>query len=202
MYINEPLKTYLDDLAAKRPAPGGGSAAALSGAIGMGLISMSANFTVGNPKYKSVEAKAADLLVRSDGIRSRLQDLVDDDVDAYNKLSAVMKSGSATPSELEKGCKLAAQPPFDTCMACVEGLKLCADIVKWGNKSLMTDIAIAAILLEGGFFSAKFNVYLNLKYIKDLKYIEKIHKVLLPLEEKMPKLKVEILEKCEEIIER
>ena len=52
MYIDKPLKTYLEDLAAKQPTPGGGSAAALSAAIGVSLMTMSANYTKDNPRYK------------------------------------------------------------------------------------------------------------------------------------------------------
>ena len=59
MYNEKPLRDYLNDLAARRPAPGGGSAAALSAAIGASLMSMVANYTAGNPKYKEGEAEAA-----------------------------------------------------------------------------------------------------------------------------------------------
>ena len=77
---------------------------------------------------------------------------------------------------------------------------MCQGLAECVNKNLITDIAAAAILIEGAFFAAKFNVYVNLKYIKDLEYIEKVHKILSPLEEEMPKLKEEILERCEEVI--
>ena len=75
-------------------------------------------------------------------------------------------------------------------------------MAKYGNKNLITDTAIAAIFLEGAFFSAKFNVYINLKYIKDIDFVGEVHKVLAPLEESMPVLKEEILEMCEEIIQK
>ena len=69
MYLESPLKTYLDDLAAKKPAPGGGSAAALAASIGAGLISMVANYTVDNPRYKNVEEEAAAILTKSEDAR-------------------------------------------------------------------------------------------------------------------------------------
>ena len=65
MYNERSLSDYLNDLAARRPAPGGGSAAALSAAIGASLMSMVANYTVGNPKYKDSEADAGDILKNS-----------------------------------------------------------------------------------------------------------------------------------------
>ena len=57
-------------------------------------------------------------------------------------------------------------------------------------------------MLEGAFFSAKFNVYINLKYIKDIDFVGEVHKVLAPLEESMPVLKEEILEMCEDVISK
>ena len=73
-------------------------------------------------------------------------------------------------------------------------------LAKSGNKNLITDTAIAAIMLESSFFSAKFNVYINLKYIKDIDFVGEVHKVLSPLEKSMLELKEEILEMCEDVI--
>lgn len=200
MYLDKPLKEYLDDLACKKPAPGGGSAAGLSAAVGVSLMSMVANYTVGNPKYKDSEKKIADMLVKLTSFKDRLQGLIDEDVEAYNKLSKAMKEYKNNPDKLEVSYKEALEPPFEICKITAECLKLCDDLVESGNKNLITDTAIAAILLEGAFFSAKYNVYINLKYMKDMDYVEKIHKVLAPLENEMPKLKEEILEKCEDAI--
>ena len=83
MYNDRPIRDYLNDLAARRPTPGGGSAAALSAAIGAGLASMVANYTIGNPKYKEGEDRIADILKRCDRYRADLQALVDKDVEAF-----------------------------------------------------------------------------------------------------------------------
>jgi len=211
MYIDEPLKEYLNDLAARKPAPGGGSAAALSAAIGASLISMVANYTAGNPKYKAGEERIADILKKSETYRRELQALVDRDVEAYEKLSAGihpvrnsisngMKKAAKDPAELDGLYKEAMKPPFEVCKITAGALKLCEGLARSGNKNLITDTAIAAILMEGAFFSAKFNVYINLKYIKDIDFVGEVHKVLAPLEESMPKLKEEILELCEDAI--
>ncbi len=201
MYIDKAIKVYLDDLAAKKPAPGGGSAAALSAAIGAGLISMVANYTVGNPAYKSCQDKAADVLVRAGNYRSELEALIDKDIDAYGKLSEALKASGKSKDEIGPFYKEALNPPFDVCKISSEALRLCKVIAECGNKNLMTDVAIAAILLEGAFFSAKFNVYINLKYISDMDYVGRVHGVLAGLEEELPALKEEILEMCEEVIE-
>ncbi|MCX5686409.1 MAG: cyclodeaminase/cyclohydrolase family protein [Candidatus Omnitrophica bacterium] len=200
MYINRSLREYLNDLAAKKPAPGGGSASALAAAIGAGLMSMVANYTVGNPKYKAEEKKAADILARAGEAKAELERLVDADVEAYGKLSKAMKEFEKNSSELDAAYKEAARVPFEICRIVASLLGICKDLAGAGNKNLVTDTAIAAILLEGAFFSAKYNVYINLKYIKDMEYIGSVHNVLAPLEESMPKLKEEILEMCEDVI--
>ncbi len=199
MYSNGSIRHYLDDLAARKPAPGGGSAAALQAATGVALMSMVANYTIGNPKYKDCEKKATDILKKSEAARKKLQALIDTDVEAYGKLSKTME-GSKNTKKLDDAYKEALQPPYEVCKISAECLKLCEDLVECGNKNLITDTAIAAICLEGAFFAARFNVYINLKYINDMDYVGQIHKILSPLEEAMPKLKEEILEKCEDVI--
>lgn len=202
MYIDRPLKEYLDDLAAKKPAPGGGSAAALNASIGVSLMEMVANYTIGKGKDKVREEKVAGALVKIENLRARLKDLIDADVAVYSKLSKGMKELKKDSAELEAIYREAADVPFKICKISSECLDICKDIAEYGNKNLITDTAIAAILLEGAFFSAKFNVYINLKYIKDTEYIEKVHKSLSRIEEEMPKLKEKILERCEEVISK
>jgi len=201
MYNKGSIEAYLNDLAARKSAPGGGSAAALTAATGAALMSMVANYTLGNPKYKDSEERAREILKKSEEARKGLQGLIDADVEAYGKLSKALKGvGSRVEGVGDEVYKAAMRPPYEVCKICAELLKLCEELVECGNKNLITDTAIAAICLEGAFFSAKFNVYINLKYIKDMDFIGGIHKVLQPLEEEMPKLKEEILEKCEEVI--
>jgi formiminotetrahydrofolate cyclodeaminase len=199
MYVKGPIDKYLDDLAAKKSAPGGGSAAALQAATGVALMSMVANYTVGNPKYKASEEDARQILKKSEDARKKLEAMVDEDVEAYGRLSKVMAQ-TKDPAKLDPAFKDAVKPPYEVCLIAAEALRLCEKLVECGNKNLITDTAIAAICLEGAFFAAKYNVYINLKYIKDTDFIGRIHSALQPLEEELPKLKEEILEKCEEVI--
>ena len=175
--------------------------AALSAAIGTALVSMVANYTTGNPAYKICQDKVADILVKTENYRCQLEALVDEDVNAYSKLSDGIKVSGSDKNKLEVLYKEALVPPFETCKIAAACLRLCKTMAECGNKKLITDVAVAAILLEGAFFSAKFNVYINLKYIKDMDYVGKVHGVLADLEKELPALKEEILEMCEEVIE-
>ena len=207
MYIEGSIEKYLNDLAAKKPAPGGGSAAALQAAAGVALMSMVVNYTIGNPKYKEHEDKAREMLKKCEEARKNLQSLVDADVEAYTRLSEALNTGKGNGQrsaeealKLDAAYKEALIPPYEVCWTSANCMKLCAELVNFGNKNLVTDTATAAIFLEGAFFAAKYSVYANLKYIKDMDFIGSIHNMLQPLEEKMPKMKEEILEKCEEVI--
>ena len=202
MYAKESINKYLNDLAARKPAPGGGSAAALSAAVGVSLMSMVCNFTIGNPKYKAVEDEAKEILKKCEAARQDLEKLIDEDVEAYGKLSKAMKESSKDGKMLDDSYKDALKSPFEICKIAADCLKLCGRLAEIGNANLVTDTAIAAILLEGAFFSAKYNVYINLKYIKDMGWVGCIHEAVAPLEESIPKLKEDIIEKCEEIIQK
>jgi formiminotetrahydrofolate cyclodeaminase len=162
MYKDESLKKYLDDLAAKLPAPGGGSAAALTAALGVSLLSMVVNFTLGKPKYAKYEDDLKVILLQSEKLRGEFLNLVDLDVQAYKS----------------KDLRNALDIPFMLARLCFEGIKLCLPLIKKGNINLISDVAVAAILLESAFASAYFNVEINLKSIADKMLTQKIRKEL------------------------
>ncbi len=162
MYCDKSLKEYLNDLAAKLPAPGGGSAAALNAALGVSLISMVVNFTIGKPKYAAYEEELKSILERSEKLRQEFLNLVDMDVTAYQS----------------KDAHNALNVPLEVARLCFESIKLCPPLVKKGNVNLISDVACAAILLESGFASACFNVEINLKFLQDKKLTSSVRKEL------------------------
>jgi formiminotetrahydrofolate cyclodeaminase len=153
MYKNKTLKKYLSDLAAKLPAPGGGSAAALTCAMAASLVSMVVNFTIGKPKYAKYGKELQDILGKSLSLSEEFLRLTDLDVSAY-------KSGNMRDS---------LNVPFMVCRLSFEGIKLCVPLIKKGNVNLISDVAVAAQLFEAGFSAALFNVKINLKAIADKK---------------------------------
>ena len=86
MASKQTLKMFLDDLASSSPAPGGGSVAALSGALGAALTSMVCNLTIGKKKYADVEADMKKILTQSEELRNTFTVLVDKDTAAFNKV--------------------------------------------------------------------------------------------------------------------
>jgi len=183
-YKDETLKKYLDDLAAKLPVPGGGSAAALTAGLGASLISMVVNFTIGKPKYASFEEELKTILEKSGKLKEEFLRLVDLDVVAYES----------------KNIRDALDVPFMVCRLCFEAIKLCLPLIKKGNINLISDVAVAAILLESAFAAAYFNVEINLKSIDDKKLIKAVRKELMQKGRAITKIRLETEEKVGKII--
>jgi formiminotetrahydrofolate cyclodeaminase len=158
MYVNKSIKIYVDDLAARKPAPGGGSAAALTAALGVSLISMVINFTLGKPRYAKYDKELKGLLAKSEKLRAEFSRLVDLDVTAYKS----------------KNLKAALDVPLTVARLCFEGIKLCPILINKGNINLISDVAVAAVLLEAGFCGAYFNVKINLRSLGDLRVAKPI----------------------------
>ncbi len=198
------LKKYLDDLASKKPAPGGGSAAALAAALGVSLMSMVANFTVGKEKYKAVEDEIKAVLSSAEALREQLLKLVNEDVVAYKKLSGAYKLPKDNPEDKKKreqaiqaGLKEALTSPLEVCKCCHQAGKLCPILGEKGNLNLISDVGVAVALLKSAFQSALLNVEINLKYIKDDEFILKVREVLEPMEQELAVINQEVIGEVE-----
>ena len=184
MYKDESLKKYLEDLSAKLPAPGGGSAAALTAALGASLLSMVVNFTLGKAKYAQYENDLKTALLKTENLRGEFLNLVDLDVQAYKS----------------RNLRNALDVPFVLARLCFEGMKLCPPLIKKGNINLISDVAVAAVLLESAFTAAYFNVEINLKSIADRKLTQKIRKELTAKARMIKKIRSETEAKVGKII--
>jgi len=180
------LKKYIDDLAARLPAPGGGSASALTAAMGISLVSMVINFSLGKPKYARYEEELKSLLKKSEGLREEFLNLVDLDILAYKS----------------RNIRDALNVPFMVCRLAYEGIKLVPGLVRRGNINLISDTAIAAIFLESAFASAFMNVEINLKSLGDKKLTQRIRRELKQKEGEIKKVRLETEVKVGEIIRR
>jgi methenyltetrahydrofolate cyclohydrolase len=172
MYIKKNLKNYIDDLASKSAVPGGGSASALTGILGMALISMVANFT----QDKKAQTQLNPLLAKNEQLKNKIQVLIDRDVVVFLKLQDALKlpKDAGKRFDITQKCfKDAAEVPFEICQLCFEAVKLAQIIAKIGNINLISDTGGAIYLLVAAYKSAQLNVKINLKYIKDIKFVSK-----------------------------
>lgn len=178
-YKSKSLKKYLDDLAAKKPAPGGGSAAALTGALSCALLSMVCNFTLGKDRYKDIEQKIKDILRQTESLRKRFLELVDLDVAAYYRVYNSRKT--ANSKIYRRNLIKATRVPLEMCKLSVCAFGFCSFLSERANKYLASDVYVAKELLKSCFKSAETNVIINLPQTEDRKFIFQTKKTIAKL---------------------
>jgi methenyltetrahydrofolate cyclohydrolase len=168
---------FLDALASGAPTPGGGGAAALSGAMGAALVSMVCNLTIGKQRYADVEAQMHELLDRAESLRAELQQLAEDDVAVFSRLSAAYKLPRVTEADvairrdaIQESLKRATEVPLRTARAAAAVLPLCSPVAEHGNQAAVSDIGVAALLAHAAVRSALLNVEINLRTLEDPVY--------------------------------
>jgi formiminotetrahydrofolate cyclodeaminase len=201
MYADESIKKYLDDLAAKTPAPGGGSSAALAGAMAASLISMALNFTIGNEKYKDFEPAAKEMLSKAAKLKDNFVKFFEEDMESYNAVSKAYKLPKDSDADqikrqraIREGMKQATLTPLHVCQHAVEAIKMCPELARRGNRNLICDVEVPVRLLEAAFYSAKINVVMNQKSIRDDEFNKDVSKQMAALEKELLKYK-ELAEK-------
>ena len=205
----EPMQAYLDRLASNSPTPGGGSVAALVGALAAGLGSMVANFTVGKEKFAAVEADVRRLLDGCEQARVELQALVQADMDQYAKVSAAYGMPRGTDSEkavrtaaIQEALKEAAGVPLGAVVACHKVLALNHELVDKGNPNLISDVGVAVVLALAALECAALNVEINLASIKDEGFNARARAQMAPLRAEAPGIEREVWGKVERAIKK
>jgi methenyltetrahydrofolate cyclohydrolase len=172
--VNLTVTEFADALASGDPAPGGGSAAALAGALGAALAGMVSRLTLGRGQYAEHEAEMAVVERRADALRQELLTLVDADTLAYTRVMEAYRLPRQTPEEkalrtaaVQAALKAAAETPLAAAVACVEVLQLAETAVRFGNRNASSDAVVAALLSHAALQGAGRNVQINLQSIKD-----------------------------------
>ncbi len=174
MYLDEPLQVYLTDLASAKPAPGGGSTAALSGAMGAALACMVARLTLNKADYAAVHPEMETLLGDAERLRERFQQLMQEDIDAYSQLSASFKLPRNTDEArakrtqaVQENLENAARVPLEMVECAAQLVQYCQRIAVLGNKNVLSDIAVASTLGSSAGIGASWMVRVNLHSMKD-----------------------------------
>lgn len=178
MIKDKSIQTFLDELASKASTPGGGSAAAIIGAMGAALISMVANFTVGKKGYEDVDAEARNILGKSEELRNQLTGMIKADVDVFNRVMASYgmpkdtdEQKTARSAEIQAALKEATDVPLACARAAAEVIKLSEPIAGKGNKNVISDAGVAVLAGQAALRSAALNVYINIGGIKDENFV-------------------------------
>lgn len=178
MNQNSSLDNFIDRLASGSPTPGGGSAAALAGAAGAALVAMVARLTVGKKRYAEVEPQMQQIVQQAEALRARLTALVQEDADAFGKVSAAYQLPKSTDEEqiaraaaIQAGMQAASLTPLETARACAAVVALAEQVVTHGNVNARTDGGVGALLAHAGLQGAAWNVEVNLQSIDDPQFV-------------------------------
>lgn len=174
MLVELSIREFSRVLGSDSPAPGGGSVAALSGALGADLVAMVCSLSIGKPDYEPYRDELADTLARAQGLSRSLLDRVDRDTLAFNGVMAAFKLPKATDEEkkiraeaIQKGYREAVQSPLGIARECLEVLSLAASLPGKSNTNALSDLGVASQQAYAGLEGAIMNVNINLPSIKD-----------------------------------
>ena len=151
-------------LAAKVPAPGGGGAAAMAGALAMALCSMAGNFTAGKARYAAVEDDMQRILNEAESLRADLLALVEADAHAFEPLAQAYKIPADDPGKtraLETALHGACAVPLDIMRACAHALDLLEEMGEKGSRMMRSDVGCGAALAAGALRAAHLTVLVN-----------------------------------------
>lgn len=179
MLTTKSLSQFLDDLASNSPAPGGGSVAALSGALGAALTSMVCRLTIGKKKYADVQKEMESVLNRSEELRTSFSELVEEDSEAFNSVIKAFsmpreseQEKTARTSAIEDATKKATLVPAKVIELCREALPLAMIVAEKGNTNSITDAGVSALMLHAACAGAALNVRINLSSLQDKHFVE------------------------------
>jgi formiminotetrahydrofolate cyclodeaminase len=158
-FKNKTVQEYVERLSRREPVPGGGSAAALTAALGLSLISMVTNYSIGRKaNTPAVDKRLQKILIQSEPMRLRLLELVSLDSEAYLKVAAAR---SLDKKAQKQAAKSARAVPQEVCKLCYKAIQLAPYLVERGNPYLLSDVQVAIELLEAAFKGARIMVRVN-----------------------------------------
>ncbi|RKY21276.1 MAG: sugar ABC transporter substrate-binding protein [Planctomycetota bacterium] len=180
--IEKSVAEFLQEAADRRPVPGGGAIAALAAAMGSAMAHMSASYST-SEKFAEVKEQVEVVLAHFREAVGRFAQLAEADAEAYSRFAEAMKMPRSTEAEKQKrkaamqlAIEGAIEVPLEVCGLCVESLRALLPLVEVGNKNLVSDTGVAAVMLKAGFSGAKLNVETNLAWLADKEKAEEIRK--------------------------
>ncbi len=180
MMTQSSVEKFLDDLASGNPTPGGGSAAAIMGAMGAALVSMVCNVTIGRKGYEAVEAEMRSVLRESERVRRRLTAMVAEDITAFDSILAAYKLPKSTEQDkaeraaaIQAGLRRATEVPLDCARVCAEVIALSRRASEQGYLNVISDGGVGVLAGFTALRSAALNVYINAPALKDRAFAQR-----------------------------
>ncbi len=172
------IEAFLDELASSAPTPGGGSVAAIMGAMGAALVAMVCNLTVGKKNHEAVSGAMTQALAEAEALRARLLELVEADVAAFGQVMAAYGLPKASDEQqqvrsaaIQVALKGATDVPLECARACSEVIRVCRAVAEQGNRNVISDAGVAVAAAQAALRSAALNVYVNTGVIRDAGFV-------------------------------
>jgi len=173
------IKQFVEELASPSPAPGGGAVAALSGALGAGLVSMVANLTIGKKGYEEYSEEMERICSEAETLRNDFLNLFEEDTEAFNEVIEAFRLPKGTEDEkkirkeaIQHSLQKATLVPFRTIENGYKLLKLTEIVARIGNKNSVSDAGVAAVMALSAVKGGALNVWINLVSIKDKQFVK------------------------------
>lgn len=171
------LEQFGEVLGSAAPAPGGGSVAALSGALAANLVAMVCRLSIGKEGYAEFADSLNPALSKADDLAAELLGRVDLDTEAFNSVMSAFKLPKETIEDketrskaIQEGYKDAVQSPIAIARECVEVLLLCRELLGKSNANALSDLGVASQQAYAGLEGAIMNIKINLPSIKDTSF--------------------------------
>jgi len=171
------LQDFLSALASRAPTPGGGSAAAVMGAMGAGLISMVCNVTLGKKGMEDVAAQMGAVCAESESLRLRLTSMIAADIAAFDGLMSAYRLPKGTEAEkqqrgaaIQVGLVAATNAPLDCARACAEVIRLSRRAAQHGYAGVISDAGVGVLAAQTALRSAALNVEINAPLLTDREF--------------------------------
>ncbi len=191
---------FVDEVSRESPAPGGGSIAALAGALGASLSSMVSNLTANKRGSDEVDKILNDAAEECQQIKEQLVKAVDEDTNAFNSYMDARRLPNKTAEEkkvreeaMQAGLKQAVMVPLNTAQRSYRAIEIAGVVAKNGNPNSITDVGVGAQSAFTGVLGGIFNVLINLKDIKDEKFVSEMRKTCSDLKVKAQKKLSDVL---------
>ncbi len=183
MLVEMTIKEFLSALKSDAAAPGGGSAAALAGAVGAALALMVGNLTLGNSKYPEAQDEVAALQPQLEACLAKLERYIDEDTEAFNRVMDAYRLPKATEEEkqarsqaIQEALQQAAVLPMTVAETSQEVLVMARRMLAIGNSNAASDAAVAGRMAHTAMWAAIYNVRINLGSIKDQAFVAAMKK--------------------------
>ena len=174
----ESCRKFVEVLASDAPAPGGGGAAALVGAVGTALGNMVGSLTVGKKKYADVEAEIIALKAKCDDLQKQLLDQVEADEVNFLPLAKAYGIPKDDPNRdkiMEEATIIACSTPVKIMELCCEALDAIAVFAAKGSRLAVSDAGCGAVCVKAALQAASLNVFINTKTLKNREVAEEMN---------------------------